>query len=86
MSNALLLYDYNSKHNSWAELEKKYCRGVSSNVTSSRRTLSKTGIFVIILTMCMCGRIVAYDAELSRKFETINATHYFSMTIISNNT
>lgn len=64
MSNVILSYCYHDvKDNSSAELEKKYCRGVSSNVTNSKLT----GIFVIILTMCVCIRSVESSAEIRGK-------------------
>lgn len=62
MSSDIFVHSSNAKYNSSAEPN-----DVKGNLSKSRSTLSTTGISIIILTMCMCGRIVTSNAELPGK-------------------
>lgn len=68
MSNDIFIHCCAVNNNSSGVLEQNNCHGVSGNVTNSKSILSKASISAIILTMCICGRIVASDAELVGKF------------------
>lgn len=67
MSNDIFIYYCAVNNNSSGALEGNNSHGVSGNLTNSKSILSKASISAIILTMCICGRIVASNAELSGK-------------------
>ncbi len=76
MSNNVFLYsNCDTKYSSSIELNRKYCHGFSGNELNSKSTLSRTSsISLLIFTMCICGRIMASNAEMAGK--TLNFCDY----------
>lgn len=64
MSNDIFTHCCYVKYNKSAKLKQKNFHGLNGNIKNLKTILWKRDISIIILTMCLCARILASNAEL----------------------